>query len=197
MAVNLVRFLSISRCLASVVNLVRFSILRGSSRSTERPYVPRSAGNETSWALNSPVVVMAFSRAQETFAHGVTLKDFAEEPLHWTLWRRPTRYWLNLSASLSTPSNSAAYRVRASCLTTQPCAQIRCKTTSITRASLTLPIRLRWMLFVLIFFLPQGVGKPSFWRALPRFGSIAHCAPRSNKCLYINLVILVDFSFFS
>ena len=46
------------------------------------------------------------------------------------------------------------------------------------------------MLFVRIFFLPQDVGNSSFWRALPRFGSIAHCAPRLNK------FFLVDFSFF-
>ena len=58
-----------------------------------------------------------------------------------------TLYWLNLSASLSIPSTSTVYRVRASCLTTRPCAHIRCKTTSITRASLTLPI-IPWLLTI-------------------------------------------------
>ena len=109
---------------------------------------------------------MAVSRAQETFAH-VSLCKIAEEPLYSTLWRCPTRSWLNLSASLSIPSTSAVYRVRASCLTTRPCAQIRCKTLSITRASLTLPINLRWMDYLLgSSFSHEGSAKIRVDRAL-------------------------------
>ena len=50
--------------------------------------------------------------------------------------------------SLSTPSNWQLDRVRASRLTTRPCARIRRKMTSTARASLRLPIR-AWLLTIL------------------------------------------------
>ena len=102
---------------------------------------------------------MAVSRAQETFAHGVTLNDLRKAPLHYTLWRRPTRYWLNLSASLSIPSNFGSISCAGFLPYHTTLCTSGCKTMSITRASLTLPCA---GCCLLDFLSPKDVAKPSF-----------------------------------
>ena len=38
------------------------------------------------------------------------------------------------------------------------------------------------------------MSEPSFWRALPRSGSMSACAPNSDNSLHISLVLLMNFS---